>query len=80
MDFKFTISELETISHIDDSPTMSKLAIRMGVTKGYISRIVASLIQKGLVDISTNGISKNLTLTSGMPPSTRRQPPASLTF
>ena len=34
MDFKFTKSELETISHIDDSPTMSELAIRMGVTKG----------------------------------------------
>ena len=64
MDFKFTISELQTISHIDDSPTMSELAIRIGVTKGYISRIVASLAQKGFVDISTNGISKNVILTN----------------
>lgn len=64
MNIKFTKSELETISHIDDSPTMSELAIRIGVTKGYISRVAASLAQKGFVDISTNGISKNVTLTN----------------
>jgi len=62
MDFKLTRSELQAISHIDDSPTIGELASRIGVTNGYTSRLVASLVKKGFVDISTNGVSKNVML------------------
>lgn len=64
MNFKLTCSELQAISHLDDSPTIGELAGRVGVTKGYISRLVASLAKKGFVDISTNGVSKNVRLSN----------------
>lgn len=64
MNFKLTCSELQAISYLDDSPTIGELAGRVGVTKGYISRLVASLAKKGFVDISTNGISKNVRLSN----------------
>lgn len=64
MDFKLTKSELQAISHLDDSPTIGELVGRIGVTKGYTSRLVASLAKKGFVDISTNGVSKNVRLTN----------------
>jgi DNA-binding IscR family transcriptional regulator len=64
MDFKLTKFELQIISHIDDSPSIGELANRIGVTKGYTSRLVASLVKKGFVDISTNGVSKNVGLSN----------------
>lgn len=64
MDFILTRSELQAISHLDNSSTIGELASRIGVTKGYISRLVASLVKKGFVEISTNGVSKNVGLTN----------------
>jgi len=61
---KYGISplELKIISLLDTSLSTSELAERTGVTKGYISRAVASLTDKGFVETSKKGITKKVTL------------------
>lgn len=64
MNFKLSGLELRTISLLDNAITMGELTKRTGVTKGYISRTVASLRDKGFVEISTRGITKKVELAS----------------
>ncbi|HUV82313.1 MAG TPA: hypothetical protein VMW53_04450 [archaeon] len=46
MDFKLSELELRIIVILNNSPTMSELAKRTGVTVGYISRLITSLQHK----------------------------------
>jgi DNA-binding MarR family transcriptional regulator len=58
MGVKLSELELRMISLLDNALTMGELTKRAGVTKGYISRTVNSLRDKGFVEISTKGITK----------------------
>ena len=66
MDFKLSELELRIIAILDNSPTMSELAQRTGVTAGYISRVVTSLQHKGFVEVSKMGITKHVGLSSNL--------------
>ncbi len=62
MNVKLSELELRVISLLDDSLTMGELAERASVTRGYISRAATSLRDKGFVEISKSGITKNVSL------------------
>lgn len=66
MDFKLSELELRIIINLDNSPTMSELAQRTGVTVGYISRLITSLQHKGFVAVSKTGITKHVGLSSNL--------------
>ena len=66
MDFKLSELELRIIVILDNSPTMSELAQRTGVTVGYISRLVTSLQHKGFVEVSKTGITKHVRLSGNL--------------
>jgi len=66
MNYKLSALELRTIGLLDTTLSISELTEKIGVTKGYISRTVASLKDKGFVDISKRGITKKVTLSSNM--------------
>lgn len=66
MDFKLSELELRIIAILDNSPTMSELAQRTGVTVGYISRVVISLQHKGFVEVSKMGVTKHVGLCSNL--------------
>ncbi len=58
--------ELRTISLLDTALSISELSKKTGVTRGYISRTVASLKDKGFVEISKRGITKKVALSSSL--------------
>lgn len=66
MKINLSALELRTISLLDIPLSISELTERTGVTKGYISRTVASLKAKGFVEISKKGITKKVTLSSNL--------------
>lgn len=66
MKYKLSALELRTISILDTALSISELTEKIGVTKGYISRTVASLKDKGFVEISKRGITKKVTLSSNL--------------
>lgn len=66
MNFKLSELELRMISLLNNALTMGELTKRAGVTKGYISRTVDSLRDKGFVEISTRGITKKVKLASNL--------------
>jgi DNA-binding transcriptional ArsR family regulator len=66
MKINLSALELRTISLLDTPLSISELTERTGVTKGYISRTVASLKDKGFVEISKKGITKKVTLSSNL--------------
>ncbi|MBE0524847.1 MAG: MarR family transcriptional regulator [Methanosarcinales archaeon] len=66
MDFKLSELELCIIVILDNSPTISELAKRTGVTAGYISRLITSLQHKGFVEVSKTGITKHVRLSSNL--------------
>ncbi|MEA1998661.1 MAG: helix-turn-helix domain-containing protein [Euryarchaeota archaeon] len=72
MNVKLSELELRIISLPDDSRTMGELAERASVTRGYISRTVTTLVDKGFVEISKNGITKNVSLTNNLHAATLR--------
>ncbi len=66
MNLKLSLPELHTINLLDTAPSISELAKKIGVTKGFVSRTVASLKDKGFVEISKKGITKKVTLSSNL--------------
>ncbi len=66
MNFNLSALELRTISLLDTALSISELTEKIGVTKGYISRTVASLKDKGFVEISKRGITKKVALASNL--------------
>ncbi len=66
MNFNLSSLELHIISLLEPSLSISELAERTGVTKGYISRTVASLKDKGFVEVSKNGITKKVSLSGSL--------------
>jgi transposase len=66
MNYKLSAPELRAISLLDTALSISELAEKIGVTKGFISRTVASLRDKGFVEISKTGITKKVTLSSNL--------------
>ncbi len=66
MNFNLSALELRTISLLDTALSISELTEKIGVTKGYISRTVASLKDKGFVEISKRGITKKVALSSNL--------------
>jgi transposase len=66
MNFNLSTLELRIISLLDTALSISELTEKTGVTKGYISRTVASLKNKGFVEISKRGITKKVTLSSNL--------------
>jgi transposase len=66
MNFNLSSLELRIISLLEPSLSISELAERTGVTKGYISRTVASLKDKGFVEVSKNGITKKVSLSGSL--------------
>ena len=66
MDFKLSELELRIIVILENSPTISELAKRTGVTVGYISRLITSLQHKGFVEVSKTGITKHVGLSSNL--------------
>ncbi|MFZ3060138.1 MAG: helix-turn-helix domain-containing protein [Candidatus Methanoperedens sp.] len=66
MNYKLSALELRTISILDTTLSISELTEKIGVTKGYISRTVASLKDKGFVEISKRGITKKVALSSNL--------------
>lgn len=66
MNFNLSALELRTISLLDTTLSISELAEKTGVTKGYISRTIASLKNKGFVEISKRGITKKVALSSNL--------------
>jgi DNA-binding IscR family transcriptional regulator len=66
MNYKLSALELRTISILDNAFSISELTEKIGATKGYISRTVASLKDKGFVEISKSGITKKVTISSNM--------------
>ena len=66
MNFKLSLPELRTISLLDLALSISEMAEKIGVTKGFVSRTVASLKDKGFVEISKKGITKKVTLSSNL--------------
>ncbi|MBU4077553.1 MAG: winged helix-turn-helix domain-containing protein [Euryarchaeota archaeon] len=66
MNYKLSALELRTISLLDTALSISELSEKTGVTKGYISRTVASLKDKGFVETSKRGITKKVALSSNL--------------
>jgi DNA-binding MarR family transcriptional regulator len=66
MNFKLSALEIRTISLLDTPFSIRELTEKTGVTKGYISRTIASLKDKGFVEISKSGITKKVTLSSNL--------------
>ncbi|MBE0428196.1 MAG: winged helix-turn-helix transcriptional regulator [Nitrospirae bacterium] len=66
MNYKLSALELRTISLLDTALSISELSEKIGVTKGYISRTVASLKDKGFVETSKRGITKKVALSSNL--------------
>lgn len=66
MNYKLSALELRAISLLDTALSISELAEKIGVTKGFVSRTVASLKDKGFVEISKKGITKKVTLSSNL--------------
>lgn len=66
MNCKLSALELRTITILDTALSINELAEKIGATKGYISRTVASLKAKGFVEISKRGITKKVTLSSNL--------------
>ena len=62
MNVKLSELELRVVSLLDDSFTMGELAERVAVTRGYISRAATTLMDKGFVEISKSGMTKNVRL------------------
>ncbi len=58
--------ELRTISLLDTPLSISELSEKTGVTRGYISRTISSLKDKGIVEISKRGITKKVALSSSL--------------
>ncbi len=66
MNYNLSAVELRTISLLDNALSITELTKRTGVTKGYISRTVSSLRDKGFVEISKRGITKRVALSSNL--------------
>ncbi|MDP3103241.1 MAG: winged helix-turn-helix domain-containing protein [Candidatus Methanoperedens sp.] len=66
MNINLSALELRTISLLDAPLSISELTEKTGVTKGYISRTVASLKDKGFVETSKIGITKKVALSSNL--------------
>lgn len=66
MNFNLSALELRTISLLDTPLSISELTEKTGVTKGYISRTIASLKGKGFVETSKRGITKKVALSSNL--------------
>jgi hypothetical protein len=66
MNYNLSALELRTISLLDTALSISELSEKTGVTKGYISRTVASLKHKGFVETSKRGITKKVALSSNL--------------
>ncbi len=66
MNFNLSALELRTISILDTALSISELTEKIGATKGYISRTVASLKDKGFLEISKRGITKKVALSSNL--------------
>jgi hypothetical protein len=66
MNHNLSSLELRTISLLDTALSISELSEKTGVTRGYISRTVASLKDKGFVEISKRGITKKVALSSSL--------------
>jgi hypothetical protein len=66
MNCNLSALELRTISLLDTTLSISELAKKNSVTKGYISRTTASLTNKGFVEISKRGITKKVALSGNL--------------
>ncbi len=66
MNYDLSALELRIISLLDTSLSISELSEKTGITKGYISRAVASLKDKGFVETSKRGITKKVALSSNL--------------
>ena len=66
MNYDLSRLELKIISLLDTALSISELAERTSVTKGYTSRAVASLKDKGFVETSKRGITKKVTLSANL--------------
>lgn len=66
MNYDLSLLELKIISLLDTALSINELAERTSVTKGYTSRAVASLKDKGFVETSKRGITKKVTLSANL--------------
>ena len=66
MNYNLSALELRIISLLDTALSISELTEKTGVTKGYISRTVATLKYKGFVETSKRGITKKVALSSNL--------------
>ncbi|MDO8727179.1 MAG: helix-turn-helix domain-containing protein [Candidatus Methanoperedens sp.] len=66
MNFNISALELRIISLLEPTLSIRELAEKTGVTKGYISRTVASLKDKGFVEVSKKGITKKVALSGSL--------------
>lgn len=66
MNPKLSALELQTISLLGTPLSIRELTNLTGVTKGYTSRTVASLKDKGFIEISKRGITKKITLSTNL--------------
>jgi len=66
MEFTLSKFELRIISYLDNSCTIGELTERIGVTKGYVSRTIASLKNKGFVEITSKGNTKKVILSNNL--------------
>jgi len=66
MNFNISALELRIISLLEPTLSIRDLAEKTGVTKGYISRTVASLKDKGFVEVSKKGITKKVALSGSL--------------